>query len=287
MLPHLPWSFSPPSWKNQFFQSLPVSQVFQATTMPLSVPCSPASSLDQQDAVLCLAQSWQGRNGDFPKPTSGMTSGTTCLALSPFQTSVLCIATRPDPPCSAAASLALPHSIILCLSPPSKRVLSTPLYWISLHWSQTVSPICQDHFDFQPYKVLANCASPPRRNSQILKCTFYSIKLLLNNINNSSTIQHCLFACCSPFPSTSQGTRAVSTLARETEKTWACPLGGTWVTAVPWKQWVMHVVPCSASCCCQHQALGPHVWLKPASIHSQKAAPMCSVHAWGCWSTSL
>lgn len=68
---------------------------------------------------------------------------------------------------------------------------------------------------------------PTWRKSQILKCTFYSIMLLINNINNSSTIQHCLLACCSALSLSSLGTRAVSTLAQETGKTWACHLGNS------------------------------------------------------------
>lgn len=122
--------------------------------MPLSVPCSPASPVG---CCSLPGSVWGGRNGDFPKATSG----TFHLAPSPFQTSVFCLATCPDPHCSAAASLAILHSIIPCLSPPSKCVLRTPLYWISVYWSQIIFPICKDHFDFQPYKVLANCASPP------------------------------------------------------------------------------------------------------------------------------
>lgn len=161
MLPHLPSSSGCPSWINQFFQCLLVSQVFQTTTMPHSVPCSQASSSRMLfSAQLCLDEEKMVISPN-PHLAWPLAPPTWPLLHSMPLSSVYLPCHSPRPPCSAAASLALFHSIILCLSPPSKCVLSTPLYWISLYWSQTVSPICQDHFDFQPYKVLANCASPP------------------------------------------------------------------------------------------------------------------------------
>lgn len=125
-LPCLPSSSTLTAWTNQFFQHFPVSHVFQAITVPRCPPHSPVSSPEQWDAVLHPVQPSGGRNGDFPIPTSGMTTGISQLAPSPSWTASCCLATCPDLPCSAAASSALPHGIIIHLSPLSKCVPCTP-----------------------------------------------------------------------------------------------------------------------------------------------------------------
>lgn len=83
---------------------------------------------------------------------------------------------------------------------------------------------------------------------------FYPMTFLINDIYNSSMIQHYLLACCSPFPIAFPGTGAVSTLACETRE--GC--GFATSDGSPLKIGENHILPHSAPCCCRQLALEPN-----------------------------